>query len=166
MAESITLNSIFYLNLLITDSNGIPKPGLSASYIIYKSNDDSVIASGVLTDVGTGIYKASYTCTALGQFYVIYTTPTGYTDETESFFVQNETAKANELARVLGLSDENKKILNTVHDSNGSLTSATVKLFPTATDFENNTNVLAEYEYSATYNASGLMQTMGIKRIP
>ena len=165
MINSCIINTLYYLELFITDIDGNPKTGLLASYSIYKSSDDSLVISGSLTDKGNGIYKNSYTFTELGQYYIIYSAPDGYTDEVEDINVIQEYAKEMDLLRVLGLSDENKKILNTVHDVDGNLTSALVKIYPSATDFENDTNVLATYEFNATYNTTGLMQTMGIKRI-
>jgi hypothetical protein len=160
----ININTTYYLELFITDVSGNPKAGLNPTYTIYKSTDDSIIAGGNLIDIGNGLYKNSYIFLVTGQYYIIYTTPEDYSDEIESIIVQNEIAKESTLLRVLGLSDENKKILNTVHDSDGNLTNATVKIYPTLVDFDNDTNVSAIYEYDATYNSNGLMQTMGVKR--
>jgi len=75
---------------------------LSVSYSIYKSEDNSVIDSGSLSNPGNGMYTGSYLCDTLGQYYIIYTTPSGYTDELESIMVSSETAKADVLARILG----------------------------------------------------------------
>jgi len=161
----LTLNANYYLNLFLTDNNGDPKNGLSVTYSIYKSEDNSLIVTGSLVNSVNGMYNGSYLCNALGQFYIIYTTPTSYTDEIESIYITSETAKATDLARLLGLSDENKRILNTVHDSDGNITDALVKIYSSASDFENDINELATYEFSAAYNANGLMQTMGIKRL-
>lgn len=164
MNGQVVVNTTYYLELFVTDSDGSPVNGISASFTIYKASDNSVISSGSLTDKSNGTYQNSYTFTETGQFYVIYTTPSGYTDEIETLNIVEETAKETDLMRLLGLSDENKRIINTVHDANGQITSAIVKLYPSKTDYENDTNVFATYEYEATYNASGLMQTMGIKR--
>lgn len=161
----VYINTTYYLELFITDINGNPKTGLTPTYTIYKTIDDSVVSTDNLVDVGNGLYKNSYVFTTNGQYYIVYTTASGYTDELESIMVQNELAKEDTLLRVLGLSDENKRILNTTHDTNGNLTSALVKIYPSATDFDNDTNVLATYEFNATYNGSGLMQTVGVKRI-
>jgi len=157
-------DTIYKLELFVVDTDGEPKPGLSTSYNIYKSSDDSSVDTGVLTDVGNGVYKSSYQFSSLGQFRIVYNTPSGYTDEIESILVTEETAKNSDMLRTLGLSDENKKILDTVHDGNGNITSAVIKIYPSATDFENDTNVYATYIYSATYDLDGLMTNMGIKR--
>lgn len=165
MINSCVVNTIYYLELFVTNSNGNPQSGLITSYTIYKASDDSIITSGSLTDVGNGIYKASYTFTILGQYYIIYSAPSGYTDEVELIWVIQDYAKADDLLRVLGLSEENKKIYNTVYDANGNLTFANIKTYPTATDFVNDTNILATYEFTATYDTNDLMLTMGVKRL-
>jgi len=158
------LNTIFYFHLFITDSKGNPKTGLTVTYKIYKSNDNSIIASGTALNVGNGTYDGSYTFTEAGQYYIIYTTPSKYTDEIESIYADKEFAKQEELLRSLGLNDENKKIINPVYDANGCLTYAEVELYPSALDFVNNTNVLATYVMNATYDANARMETFGVKR--
>jgi len=165
MIGQSVLNTIYYLELFVTDSEGSPVTGLTTTFVIYKASDNSVVTSGSLIDKGNGTYQGSYTFTTLGDFYIIYTTPSQYTNEIESISVIEDYAKDADLLRNLGLSDENKKILDTVHDANGQITYAIVKLFPSATDFDNDTNVMATYEYNATYDGNGLMLTMGIKRL-
>lgn len=159
------LNTIFYFHILVTDLNGDPKTGLTVTYVIYKSSDNSVVNSGTLSDVGNGTYDGSYTFTIASQYYIIYTTPTDFSDEIEGVYADKEWAKQDALLRSLGLNDENKKIIDTVYDSNSNLTAATVKLYPSATDFINDTNVMATYEFTATYNAQNETLTMGVKRI-
>lgn len=158
------INTTYYPELFVTDLNGDPVTGLTTSFNIYKSSDNSLVTSGSLTDKGNGIYQASYIFTVLGQYYIIYTTPTNYTDEVENLLVIERYAREEEVLRTLGLTDENKKILDTVHNANGQITYAVIKLYPSATDFDNDTNVMATYEYNATYDVNGLMLTMGIKR--
>jgi len=158
------LNTAYFLELFVTDLSGSPVTGLSPTYVIYKSSDNSVVDSGSFIDEGNGVYHASYTFSALGQYYIIYSTPVNYTDEIENIMVIDRYAREDDLLRALGLTDENKKILDTEHNSDGQLTHAIIELYPSAIDFDNNTNVMATYEYNATYNGSGLMLTMGIKR--
>jgi len=165
MVGKSILNTIYYLELFVTDNVGDPVTGLTTTFVIYKASDNSIITSGSLTDKGNGTYQSSYTFTVLGQFYIIYTTPSEYTNEIETVLVMEDYAKDDDLLRNLGLSDENKKISDTVHNSTGNITYAIVRLFPSATDFDNDTNVMATYEYNATYDANGLMLTMGIKRL-
>ena len=162
---SVTQNTIYYLLLFVTDINGEAKTGLTITYTIYKSSDNSIVTSGNLIDLANGTYKANYTFSDVGQYYIVYNTPSNYTDEIEALSVTSEYAQESTLLRVLGLSDENKRIINTVHDTDGNITSALIKIYASASDFENDINTLATYEFSATYNTTGLMQTMGIKRL-
>jgi hypothetical protein len=161
---NVVKDTIYNLIIFITDNLGNGKTGLSVTYKIYKSSDNSLITTSSLIDSGNGIYKGTYTFINIDHYYIVYETPNGYTDEIEAINVILDLAKENTLLRVLGLSDENKRITNTVHDNYGNITGATIKIYPTATDFENDTNTLATYIYSATYNSSHLMVTMGIKR--
>lgn len=162
---NIDKDTTYTIELFVIEVTGEPSTGLTTSYIVYKSSDNSIVDSGSLTEIGDGIYTSSYLFDTLGQYRIVYNTPSGYTDEIESIFVVTESAKNSDMLRTLGLSDENKKILDTVHDANGNITGATIKIYPSATDFENDTNVLATYEYSSSYDANGLMTNMGIKRI-
>jgi len=159
------LNTIFYLDLLVTDTNGDSKSGLTVTYTLYKSSDDSIIDTGILSDVGNGVYKGTYNFTISGQYYIIYETPSGYTNEIEGIYADKEYAKQEELLRSLGLNDENKKVLNPVYDTNGNLTYSLVKLYPTSLDFVNDTNVMATYEMTATYDGNSRMQTFGVKKL-
>jgi len=161
----IDKDTTYILELFVVDNVGEPVTGLATSYTIYKSSDNSIINSGTLVEIGAGVYTSSYLFNNLGQFRIVYNTPSGYTDEIESILVTSETAKSSDVLRILGLSDENKKILNTSHDGNGNITNATIKIYPSSVDFENDTNVLATYQFTATYDLNGLMTNMGIKRI-
>ena len=159
------VDKIYYLNLFITDKNGDPKVGLSTSYSIYKSSDDSIVDSGNLTDKNNGNYTGSFTFTSLGHYYIIYNTPTGYTNEIETVMVEKSGAKSEDMLRLLGLSDENKKIYNTVYDANQNLTYSLVKIFANATDYVNDNNEIGIYEMVASYGSNNEMLNMGVKRI-
>lgn len=147
----VTVDTTHYLKLFVTDVNGNPKVGLSINYAIKKAIDDSLITSGSLVDSGGGIYDESYLFSVLGQFYVIYTTPAGYTDEIEQIIVQSKVAQQDSLLRSLGLAQSNYRILNQVYDGNGDLTSATMRLYNNATDANNDINHFAEYQVTVGY---------------
>lgn len=163
--DILDIDKVYYLNLFVTDIDGSPKSGLVASYTIYKSTDDSTVIAGPLVDIGNGSYKANYTFSDLGQYYIIYNTPTGYTDEIGTVIIGVENAKADELTRAIGLTGENKRILNTIYDVNRNLTYSIVKLYANAGDFVNDINVMATYEMTASYNANNEMQDFGVKRL-
>jgi len=166
MSETqVIINTTHYIELFVTDTDGNAVTGISVTFVIYKSSDNSTVTSGSLTDIGNGIYQSSYSFSILGEYYILYTTPSGYTNEVESISVEEAIATSDTLLRVLGLSKENQKIIDTVYDENHNLLSSTIRLYPSATDFENDTNVFAIYEMTATYNALNEAQFCGFKRI-
>ena len=57
------------------------------------------------------------------------------------------------LERVLGLVQENMRITNHNYDSNNNLIGSTIHIYPTKSDAENQTNPIAEYEMTASYDA-------------
>lgn len=159
----IDVNSTYYLELFVTDTNGNPVTGLSVTYSIYKSIDNTLISNGALTEIGNGVYQKSYIFNTIGQYRVIYTTPTNYTDEIETIMVRPKVATEDVLLRILGLSQENYRIFNPVYDSYKNMTSATIKIYSNATDCDNDVSPLATYEVTATY-IKELMKTYKFKR--
>lgn len=156
-ATTVTKNSTYYLEDFVTDTNGDGISGLSLTYKIYKSSDNSLVDSGSLTDKGNGLYQASYTFNSVGQYRVIYTTPTSYTDEIEGILVEEQVAQELSLLRILGLVQENYRILNPTYDRNNNMLSATIRIYPSASDVNTNTNAIAEYKVTATYDGRSRM---------
>lgn len=57
------------------------------------------------------------------------------------------------LERISGLVQENVRITNHNYDSNNNLIGSTLRIYPTKSDAENQTNAIAEYEMTASYDA-------------
>lgn len=163
--KSIVINTPYYLNLTVLNVNGKGQTGLTVTYAIYLASTNALVTSGTLTQGLNGLYYGSYTFTSEGQYYINYTTPAGYTNEMEIVIVEKEHAKAENLLRLLGLSDEYKRIVNPVYNSAGNLLSATVRIFSNVTDYDNNTNPIATYEMLSTYNVDYDMTSFGVKRV-
>lgn len=62
-------------------------------------------------------------------------------------------ALAEQITRILGLNHENFALMDQVYDGNNNLTSATAKIYPSNGDALADTNELASYTITATYNA-------------
>lgn len=147
-------NTLIYLDIAVISNNGNFVPGLTVTYKIYKSSDNSVIASGTMVEVGaTGTYQTSYTFSENGQYRAEYTSPTPYENAIETIFV-NEIDK--QIERILGLSQENYRIFNPQYDRYTNLIQGTIKIYPTATDCDDDTNPTAVYEITAQYNKSAM----------
>lgn len=61
------------------------------------------------------------------------------------------------IRNILGLTQENTQIKDTVYDSNDNLISAKIRLYSNSTDATNDTNHFKEYSMTATYDAQGRM---------
>jgi len=67
------------------------------------------------------------------------------------------TTLNSDIERILGLVQQNYRVIDQIYDANNCLLSGTIKIYPTATDCDNDTNEIAEYAMSATYSATGQM---------
>jgi hypothetical protein len=70
------------------------------------------------------------------------------------------------MRRILGLVHENFAIFNQGYDAVNNLISATVRIYDTKTDTEANTNHIAEYTVSATYDSSNRLTNYTMVREP
>jgi len=61
------------------------------------------------------------------------------------------------IKRIIGLSQENFRILNPIYDGNHNLLSANIKIYANKTDCENDQNPIASYSMIATYNVDNEM---------
>ena len=150
-------NNTYKLEISIIDKKGDFVTGLTITYEIRRSADDVLIDSGTMSAEGN-VYTASVSFSATGQYRVLYTTPAKYENDSEIIVVEdydNMKADISNLetmtTKILGLSQENYRIFNPVYDVNHNLTSATIKIYPTATDCNNDTNEIAEYRMTATF---------------
>jgi hypothetical protein len=81
--------------------------------------------------------------------------------KTEEDLIKIETDK---IKFILGLSQENYKLFDIVY-SGDLITSTTIKTYPTPNDCENNTNPLATYNVTATYDVDGKLLTYKVKKV-
>ena len=152
MAE-ITKGTTYYLESLVTDQQGDGVTGLTVTYKVIRCSDNTLLDSGTLTDVGDGAYQGSYFFDNVGQFRVLYFTPTSYLDAIETVNVTNcsNVAISEKIDRILGLSQENYRLFATEWDRAQEMTRGRLRIYPTADDVKNDTNHIAEYEIEAVY---------------
>lgn len=74
----------------------------------------------------------------------------------EDVFKADLTGLETLIKRILGLTQENFRIFSPTYDGNNNLLSATIKIYPTASDCEADTNVLATYSQVATYTGNNM----------
>jgi len=58
---------------------------------------------------------------------------------------------SEQIKRILGLSQENYRLFNPEYDSDDNLLSITIRIYPTANDCINDSNMLSEYAVTASY---------------
>ena len=76
---------------------------------------------------------------------------------TEANATSNRNALETLTKRILGLTQENFRIFSPIYDTNKDLTSATIKIYPSKTDTEDDTNPIAIYKMTATYSEANIM---------
>ena len=165
-------SQIYYLEIALTDKNGdfittLPT-GDIVTYEVRKSSDGSLAIlptgfsnSGTMT-VDGDVFKVAVQFDTLGQYRVLYFTPNKYENGSETIEVVEEITDdlsgiISKLNRLLGLNQENYRIFTPVYNANNDMTSAIIKIYPTATDCNNDTNVLATYNITATYSSPNKM---------
>jgi hypothetical protein len=75
---------------------------------------------------------------------------------------------ADLIKRIGGLCQENYRIFNPTYvNKSGTpcMTSATIKIYGSASDCENNVNPIAEYAVTATFDSQAKMQTYKVKKV-
>ena len=170
MITKIIQNEPYYLEIIITDINGNGVPGLTINYTVHKSATGTLIESGVMNDIGNGIYQKQITLSDLGQYRVFYLTPFRYENSIETIMVVEEitddlSSIHSKLNRILGLSQENYKLYDTVYNS-GNMTAGKIKIYPSKADLEADTNVIATYQITATYDSSNNVSQYKVVRLP
>jgi hypothetical protein len=148
-----TKDTIGYLETSIINIDGQFKSGLTVTYEIRSCVDDSLVASGTLSEVGTsGVYKTSYTFTNAGQYRFLVTPPIGYESGMEDIIVEEMITKIDEqIKRILGLCQENYRIIDPQYNKMGALLSGTIKIYASKSDCDGDISPIATYTIESTY---------------
>ncbi len=161
--RTLIQNETYYLEVTLTDNQGdfVTGSGNLVTYEIRRSSDDVLIDSGTMNPAGD-IYKAQISLSALGQYRAIYYTPNKYENGSEILQVVEEITDdlsgiIARLNRILGLCQENYRVIDPVHDNKNNLVSAILKLYGSASDTDNDLNPIAEYNVTATHDGKGRM---------
>jgi hypothetical protein len=109
-----------------------------------------------------GIYTASFVPDEVGQWRIRITSVINKDNYSKIYEIDENTEK---LARTLGLSQENYRILNPVYDAHNNLLTATTKIYATASDCNADTNAIATYQVTSTYDSQNRMKTYKVVKI-
>jgi hypothetical protein len=109
-----------------------------------------------------GIYMASFVPDEVGQWRIRITSVVNKDNYSKIYEIDENTEK---IARSLGLSQENYRILNPVYDLNNNLLTATTKIYATASDCNADTNAIATYQVTSTYDHKNRMKTYKVVKL-
>ncbi len=149
-----------FLVVVLLDNKGDFKLGETITYEVRKSSDNSLTTSGTLTNTGD-IYIDTISISVLGEYYVLYFTPSKIENGLETLIVQANTvddiqdsldALGIKLCQVLGLVQSNYRLNNLVYNTDGCLTSGKISIYPTAGDVDAETNAISTYTITGVYN--------------
>ncbi len=161
MVTYIKQSTAHPLIVVLLDNKGDYKTGETITYEVRNSTTNALVTSGTLTNTGN-IYTDSISIATLGEFYVLYFTPTKHENGLEHLIVQANTnddiqdtldALGIKLCKVLGLVQSNFRLTNQVYSDDGCLLSATMSIYDNASDTNSESNPIATYSIFATYNA-------------
>jgi hypothetical protein len=144
-----------YISAFFTDE-AIPKTGLSPTVTILRISDDTVVVNAqTMTEMNlAGYYYYDFSAYDSAEKYVI-TADGGATLDDLERYKHGATECANvdfilsDVARLLGLGQENVYIDTTVFDSDGNLESARLRTYSVAGSVGTDNDVLATYTITA-----------------
>ncbi len=166
-------NILIPLQLSFGETNQYPQ------VLIYDSAG-TLLSTNNMTHKATGFYYYDYTPASADYYTLIFKvwTDAGHSVLSTTYGLLSDTLEVinnletkidtidgivdNILLKVintLGLSQQNYRISSPVYDANNNLTSCTIKIYPTNTDTDNDTNVINTYTLTATYNANSELLT-------
>lgn len=152
------------LEIHIENFDGTSKTDIASGnvrvYHVTGAGETDDLSSTPLVSIGAGVWRYRWVPVSLAEGYYIaeYT----LTDNDGKIGVFNEDIFVgyleSEVLRILGLVQENFRIKDQVYGTYGGrscLESATLRIYPTALDCTNDTNHIAEYTVTATYDVDG-----------
>jgi len=151
------INEVTSEHFTIADSDGNLVPGvLPASMTLYVYNPSGLEVSGavggLITDLGSGNYKYTFTPNIIGTWYVVATHPLyfpwGKTDDVQ---VSNIDLNAiyDSVEKTLGLSRHNMYIDEPIYDEYGNMISARVRTYSDAASVGTNNNIIETYRITS-----------------
>lgn len=141
----------------ILNFNDVTKIGLNLTFGTFrKVSDDSSITPPVISELSLGFYKFTFDISLIDDDVYYVATDGGANIITGVLELDSNNSINNKLDRVLGLSQENQFIDQTVYDLNGSLLSARLRLYSTSSDVGTDNNVTHTYIISASYTGTSL----------
>lgn len=162
-------------DFLVLDEADSPVTGLLLGDFTVKlyNPDKTEITSGIsLDEIENGLYRIKFTPDLLGQWELaIYHTTYFPFGKGQNYRCVDSlggiTPETDEMIRrILGLSQENYRIINPQYDTRNNLIGGIIKIYPTSADVETDTNAIASYEIEAQFKANNhMMSSYKVKKL-
>lgn len=161
-------------------NNGTPATSLTPSLTGWRIDTDAIVTSGDMIHIANGLYKYSFPNYDDSIDYVfmadggisLSSAPEGRyqfgNNEIGQVTNQSDSISAalnSELTIIAGLVQRNQRITNCIYDANGNLLSSILSIYPSATDAQNETNVIKQFELIAIYNISNQLEDYLVKEL-
>jgi hypothetical protein len=172
----IEINKEAYDEFIVLDEDNNPITGLidgDFTRKLFDPDDLEVanISAGIsvsITEIGNGFYRVSFIPNKLGNWILVVYNSTYFPFGKGASYSCIEYSNADlgqALDRILGLSQENYRIFNPVYDNRNNLLRGTIKIYSSALDVDTDTNSIAQYEISSTYDNKNRMTGYKVKKL-
>lgn len=160
--EIARLGEVIYQSFTVTDETDALVTGLTDGDFtrhLYDPDRNEVSSTISLTvsAMGNGHYRAQYTPDKKGMWYMaLYHSvhfPWGKTGETQVYDNDFDTIGVD-LARALGLMQENYFLDQTQWNADGYMTSGRIRLYSDSASVGTSSNIIATYRVTATYDGT------------
>ena len=134
--------------------DSIPTTEFSAH--LYDPDDNEIYnGSNVsFTELSDGHYCASFTPNKVGNWMLVVYHSTYFSwGKSDSIQVFNNDfdSISTVLTRILGLTQENYLVDNTIYDTEGNMTSSRIRIYDDSVSVGSGSNIMATYSVSASY---------------
>lgn len=135
----------------------------STAFIVHlfdpDGNEVSTTIPVTITNLGYGHYRANFIANSVGLWMLIvyHNTyfPWGKSDDIQ-VFANDFDSISTLLTRVLGLTQENFAIDDTIYDSNNNLTQSRIRIYNDASNVGSENGVIATYRMTALYDPNNV----------
>ena len=152
----------------VFDENNNPILGLTnfSKILIKPDNTIDSTTNITITEIGQGFYSVSFIPNMVGTWLISVKHETFFpAGKASTYDVSNIDCDMiyESLTRLLGLTQENQFIDNTVYNSDGNMTSSRLRLYSNSGSVGTTNDVMATYNITATYSGLNLLTYKVIK---
>jgi len=157
----------------VTDSYHTAVTGLTLGSFdvkIYNASgtDQFSTVSPNLQELGDGNYRLKFTPDIKGMWSVIVKHTSYFPFGKGNDIMVNDydmNDVGDSLKRILGLTQENYYVYDTVYDVDLNMTSSKIRIYEDGATIGGTTDIIAEYNVTATYGSNGRMDTYSVEKV-